>query len=54
MKTLKMPDMRFISHNTTHITLGNEKCQKLLLGVCNTKKNGDLSIYLNLEKYFTF
>jgi hypothetical protein len=28
------------------ITLGNEQCVKLLLGVCNTKKRGDLSLSL--------
>jgi hypothetical protein len=28
--------MLFTSHNTPHITLGNEQCVKLLLGVCNT------------------
>jgi hypothetical protein len=26
--------MLFTSHNTPHITLGNEQCLKLLLGVC--------------------
>ncbi len=34
------------------ITLGNEQCVKLLLGVCNTKKRGDLSLSLvNSNKY---
>jgi hypothetical protein len=31
--------MRFTSHNTPDITLGNEQCLKLLLGVCNTKRS---------------
>jgi hypothetical protein len=34
------------SQNTPHITLGNEQCLKLLLGVCNAKKRGDLSLSL--------
>jgi hypothetical protein len=33
-------NLLFTSHNTPHITLGNEQCLKLLLGVCNTKKEG--------------
>jgi hypothetical protein len=40
--------MLFTSQNTHHITLGNEQCLKLLLGVCNTKKRGDLSLSLGL------
>jgi hypothetical protein len=42
--------MLFTSHNTPHITLGNEQCLKLLLGVCNTRKRGDLSISLSSTK----
>ncbi len=38
--------MLFTSHNAPRITLGNEHCLKLLLGVCNTKKRADLSISL--------
>jgi hypothetical protein len=34
--------MLFTSHNTPHITLGNDQCLKLLLGVCNTRKKDDL------------
>jgi len=35
------------SHNVTpHITLGNKQYLKLLKGVCNTKKRGDLFISL--------
>jgi hypothetical protein len=40
--------MLFTSHNTPHITLGNEQCLKLLLGVCNIKKWGDFSLSLIL------
>jgi hypothetical protein len=40
-QVIKIPDMLFTSHNTPHMTLGNEQCLKLLLGVCNTKKSGD-------------
>jgi hypothetical protein len=32
--------------NTPYITLGNEQYLKLLLGICNTKKRGDLSLPL--------
>jgi hypothetical protein len=39
--------MLFTSNNTTHITIGNEQYLKLLLGVCNTKKWGDLSIHIS-------
>jgi hypothetical protein len=46
LSSLKIPAMLFTSHNTPHITLGNEQCLKLLLGVCNIKKRGDLSISL--------
>jgi hypothetical protein len=35
--------MLFTYQNTPHITFGNEQCLKLLLGICNTKKSGDLS-----------
>ncbi len=38
--------MLFTSSNTTQINLGDEQCRKLLLGVCNTKKGGNLSISL--------
>ncbi len=38
--------MLFTSHDTPHITLGSEQCLKLLLGFCNTKQRGDLSISL--------
>jgi hypothetical protein len=38
--------MLFTSHITPHTKLGNDKCLKLLLGVCNTKEMGDLSISL--------
>ncbi len=43
---LKIPGKLFTSQNTPHITHGNEQCLKLLLGVCNTKKRGDLSLSL--------
>ncbi len=43
-EAIKIHDMLFTPHNTPHITLGNEQCLKLLLGVCNTKKRGDLSL----------
>jgi hypothetical protein len=43
LEDLKIPDMLFTSHNTPHITLDNEQCLKLLLGVCNTKEG---AIYL--------
>ncbi len=36
----------FTFHVTPHTTLGNVQCLKLLLGVCNTKERGDLSISL--------
>jgi hypothetical protein len=36
----------FTSQNILDITLGNEECLKLLVGVCNTKKRGDLSLSL--------
>jgi hypothetical protein len=42
--------MLFTSQNTSLITLGNNQCLKLLLGVCNTKKRGDLSISLVYPK----
>ncbi len=42
---LKILDVLFTSHSTPHITLGNEQCLKLLLGVCSPKKRGDL-LYL--------
>jgi hypothetical protein len=38
--------MLFTSQNTPHITLGNEQCLKLLLGVCNTEERCDLSLSL--------
>jgi hypothetical protein len=38
--------MPLTSHDTPNITLGDEQCLKLLLGVCNTKKMGDLYISL--------
>jgi hypothetical protein len=38
--------MLLTSQNTPHITHGNEQCLKLLLGVCNTKRRGDLSLSL--------
>jgi hypothetical protein len=38
--------MLFTSHITPRTTLGNEQCLKLLLGVCNTEEQCDLSIYL--------
>jgi hypothetical protein len=38
--------MLFTSRNTPHITLGNEQCLKLILGVCHTKKLADLFITL--------
>jgi hypothetical protein len=37
--------MLFTSQDTPHITLSNEQCLKLLLGVCNTKKRA-ISLYL--------
>jgi hypothetical protein len=42
--------MLFISDITlqVHTTLGKVYCLKLLLGVCNTKERGDLSLYLLL------
>ncbi len=40
--------MLFTSYNIPYITLRNEQCLKLLLGVCNTKKRDDLSISLGL------
>ncbi len=46
MQTKKIYDMLFTFHNTTHITLGNEQCLKLLLGVFNIKKRGDLFLFL--------
>jgi hypothetical protein len=42
--------MLFTSPNTTQINLGDEQCRKLLLGVCNTKKRGDLSISLLFQQ----
>jgi hypothetical protein len=42
----KIQDTLFTFHKTPHITLGNEQCLKLLLGVCNTKRRGDLSLSL--------
>jgi hypothetical protein len=42
----KIHDMLSTSHNTPHILLGHEQCLKLLLGVCSTKKRGDLSLSL--------
>jgi hypothetical protein len=45
---IKIHDVLFTSHNTPHITLSNEQCLKLLLGVSNTKKRGDLSLSLVL------
>jgi hypothetical protein len=47
---LKIPDMPFTSHNTPHIT----PLVKLLLGVCNTKKWGDLTISLRAISAFSF
>jgi hypothetical protein len=49
MKTYKFfwHALLFTSHITPHTTLGNEKCLKILLGVCNTKERGDLSISLS-------
>ncbi len=49
---LQISYMLFTSHNTPHITLGNEQCLKQLLAVCNTKKTGDLSITLQLLMTF--
>jgi hypothetical protein len=47
MKTRKILGMLFTFHFTPQTTtLGNEFCLKLLLGVCNTKESGDLSISL--------
>ncbi len=48
---LKIPDMHFASQNTPHVTLGNDQYLKVLQGVCNTKKRGDLSLSL-LETYW--
>ncbi len=39
---LQILGMLFTSHITTHTTLGNEQCLKLLLGVCNTEDKCDL------------
>jgi hypothetical protein len=48
---LKIPYMFFFtSQNSPHITLCNEHCLKLLLGVCNTKTRGDLSLSLTPAK----
>ncbi len=44
--------MLYTSQNTPHITLGNEQSLKLLLGVCNTKKRGDLSVSLSPTNTF--
>jgi hypothetical protein len=46
--------MPFTSHDTPNITLGDEQCLKLLLGVCNTKKMGDLSISLLYIQILSF
>ncbi len=45
-RDLQILGLLFTSHNTPHITLGNEQCLKILLGVCNTKKRCNLSISL--------
>ncbi len=42
-----------LPNNTPHITLGNEQCLKLILGVCNTKKRGDLTISLVTVEWYT-
>ncbi len=39
---IKIHDILFSSHNSPHITLGNEQCLIFWLGVCNTKKRGDI------------
>jgi hypothetical protein len=46
----KNPDILFTSNNTPHITIGSVQCLKILLGVCNIKKWGDLSISLAFVK----
>ncbi len=43
---IKIYDLLLTSHNTPHSTHGNEQCLKLLLGVFNTEKRGDLSLSL--------
>jgi hypothetical protein len=45
---LKIHGMLFTSHNIPYITLLNEQCLKLLLGVCNTKKEGR-SFYISVS-----
>jgi hypothetical protein len=48
--------MLFTSQNTphmSHITLGNEQCLKLLLGVNNNKKKGDLSLSYQVRNLIT-
>jgi hypothetical protein len=51
---LKIPDMLFTSHNTPHITVGNKQCLKFLLGVCNTKRRGDISIISGKKRGLLF
>ncbi len=46
---LKIPEMLFTSHNTPHITLGNEQCLKLLPWEFTTLKRGAISHYLWLR-----
>jgi hypothetical protein len=41
---LQILGMLFTSHIIPHTTLGNEKCLKLLIGVCYTKERDYLSI----------
>ncbi len=40
----------FPQHPSDH-PLGNEQCLKLLLGVCNTKERGDLSLWAAQSRY---
>ncbi len=53
LEDLQILGMPSTSHITSHTTLSNEWCLKLLLGVCNIVERGDLSISPDTPRQLT-